>query len=198
MFGPTTVLKRIYGKPFADALRGLLQLRLEVLAPYLRSTLRPEIGIQPLHHRARLLNPAVHKYAAENSLHRVRKQGIALAPSLILLAAGKAQAAVKMQLARNGRQRSLIDEAGTQARQLAFPCIGEPGEKLRGNGNLQHGVAEELQTLIVRVARRMLVGPRTVRHREQQQRFILETVPYPVLQHIQRHGMTLFRFTSLS
>ena len=61
VFGTTTVLKRIYGKPFADALRGLLQLRLEDLAPHLRSTLRPEIGIQPLHDRARLLNSAVHK-----------------------------------------------------------------------------------------------------------------------------------------
>ena len=128
--GTIAVLKRIHGKPLADTLRGLLQLRLEILAPYLRGVLGPEICVQPLHDRARLLNPPVHEYAAENSLHRVRKQGIALTPALVLLATGKTQAIVKMQLARNDRQRGLVDEAGTQTRQLAFPGIGETGEQL--------------------------------------------------------------------
>ena len=54
----------------------------------------------------------------------------ALTPALVLLATGKTQAIVKMQLARNDRQRGLVDEAGTQTRQLAFPGIGETGEQL--------------------------------------------------------------------
>ena len=104
-----------------------------------------------------------------------------MTPALILLAAGKPQTVVQMQPAGDDRQRRLVDEARTQARQFAFPRIREPGEQLRRNRNLQHRVAQKLQTLVVRVARRMLVGPRTVRHRQQQQRLVPETVSYLVL-----------------
>ena len=130
VLGTIAVLKRIHGKPLADALRGLLQLRLEILAPYLRGVLGPEIVYsRSTTARAFSIPPSTNtppKTASIASESRVS----APTPALILLATGKTQAIVKMQLARNDRQRGLVDEAGTQTRQLAFPGIGETGEQL--------------------------------------------------------------------
>ena len=112
----------------------------------------------------------------KNSLHRVRKQGIALTPALILLATGKTQAIVKMQLARNDRQRGLVDEAGTQTRQLAFRASGKRANNWAETAISSTASPRNSKRSLCALPAECLVGPRTVRHREHQQRFVLETV----------------------
>ena len=68
------------------------------------------------------------------------------------------------QVARDIGQRMGIDHAGPQLGQVAFRTVGVAVEELVGDGQAQHGVAEELQALVGRqpaVSRRHSCGGST-------------------------------------
>jgi len=96
-----------------------------------------------------------------------------------------AQAEHQRDLQRLGQavQRVLLDQIGPHARQLAFAQAAKRAVQHVGNGQVQHGIAEEFEPLVV--VRREAA----VRQRPLQQRGLRKVVPQPRLQQPQGGGM---------
>ena len=74
------------------------------------------------------------------------------------------------EVARDRGERFLADQAGADARQLAFGQLRDGAEQQLGDRAAEHAVAEELEPLVVRRAEA------AVRQRLREQRGILEAV----------------------
>ncbi len=110
------------------------------------------------------VEPAVQKDRTKQRLESVGKQGVAIAAPLQFLAAAQPDVFVEFQVPGDGRQGLLLDQLRADARQLALLGSGIPPEAFLGYAQLQHGVAQKFQPLVI-VVSVLLIGERGVRKR---------------------------------
>ena len=135
---------------------------------------------------ARRLKSAVQKNRAEQRFKRVRQRGRAFAPAVHFLAAAQNQMRAEAEGAGVFGQRAAVDEFCARLGQRTFIERGKFLVKLLRQDELQHGVAEKFQPLIVRgLSRRFvparrgfawLMGDGRMRERQPQQALVAERV----------------------
>src|SRR5579883_1666835 len=124
----------------------------------------------------RRLETAVQKDRPEHRLKRVRQRRRPLTSAMGFLAAAEDEMFAQVQRPPFLREETAVDELGAGLGQRAFADVGKLVVKLAGEDELEHGVAEKFQSLIVRDARALLVGDRRMRQREAKQIRIAENM----------------------
>ena len=98
------------------------------------------------------------------------------------------------QRAPAGAQRAAVDQFGAGFGERAFVEVRKSFIQFPGQSELQHGVAEELEALVVLHGRAQFVGDGWMGHRELQEAFIAEGVTESDLQCSEvRHGSSSVR-----
>ena len=120
----------------------------------------------------------VQEHRAEHGLERIGQRRAADAPAGGLLAAAEDQEIADLEPASLLRERGAVHELRPCLGERAFAVPRETLVKLVGEDELQHGVAEELQPLVVvlQVPDAGLVRQRRMREREDQQLSVAERV----------------------
>ena len=121
--------------------------------------------------------PPSRKIAPSKRLKCVRQRGRALAPAVRFLAVAENQVRAQAERAGVLGQRAAVDQFGARLGQRAFVERGKFFVKLVGQDELQHGVAEKFQPLIVRlVGVAAFVRDGRMRQRQPQQALVAKRV----------------------
>src|SRR5689334_765628 len=119
-------------------LQPLLQLRLRVLRDHLRIEAIEMRRVQPQDQRVRRVDAAVQVNRTEDRFQRIRQNRIAIEAAALQLTAAERERVTERQLARELRERLLLDQAGAQPRQLAFGEIGKAVVQLGRAGETEN------------------------------------------------------------
>ena len=109
---------------------------------------------QPLDHLRRGVEAAVQVDRAEQRLERVGQDRLAPEAAGLQLARAEPQLLAELDLGGDHRQRLAAHQARAEARQLALVGGAELAEHQHGDHAVEHRVAEELQSFVVRRRRR--------------------------------------------
>jgi hypothetical protein len=131
------------------ALQEFLQQGLGVLAEGLGIHGRQHRLVLAHDHAAGGIETGVQENGAEQRLDRVRQDGGTAETAALQFAFAQAQVLRQFQPLGDIRQRSLLDQIGPQARQVAFVDLGIALEQHRRDDEVQHGIPQEFQSLVV-------------------------------------------------
>ena len=120
---------------------------------------------QALHELARRQEPRVEVVGADDGLERVGEDGLLAAAPGVLLAAADEDVVVDAQPPGDLRQAGLAHDEALDPRQLALGLADQLFVEVLGHHEAEHGVAEELEALVVRDGGAGLVRPGPVRER---------------------------------
>jgi hypothetical protein len=136
----------------AAPLDEFLQQGLGILAEGAQVDVRQDRAIQVFDDAADFRIAAIQVDGAEDGLQRVgQDRGPAKAPAF-QLALAQAQVGRQRQALGDVGQGGLLDQVRAHPRQVAFVHFGVLGEQQRGNDEIQHGIPQEFQALVVRHA----------------------------------------------
>ena len=150
-------------------LRDFLQPALVVLGRAHFRRVRPAFPEKPKNQRLGGQKPAVQENRAENGLQRVGQERVALPAALGFLALAEQQVLVQAQGAGRVGQAFFLDQAGPDSGHLPLGGLRKAPVDLLADAQLQHGVAEELQPLVVLAGVFSLIGVRTMDQRAAQE-----------------------------
>jgi len=139
---------------------------------------------KPHHQRTGRLQAAIAPYGPDQRFERVGEDGRTLGTAPAGLALAQTQQGGQAQVQGEAVQGRLAHEVGADAGEVAFGRIGVPLEEQIRHGEVEHGVTEELQALVV-------VGAEAaVRQRAAQQRGVGEAVAQAALKRVESgvHG----------
>ena len=122
------------------------------------------------------LHAAVQIQGGDDGLKGIGHHAGAGAAAAALLAPAQTQILAQIDLLCKLEQRTLADQAGTDAGQVALRPVGVGVEQIICRDDLQHAVAQKFQPLVVLQRRAALVGVAGVGERRLQQLRILELV----------------------
>ena len=121
-------------------------------------------------------NPPSRKIAPSNASNASASADGAFASAVHFLAAAQNQMRAEAERAGVFGQRAAVDEFGARLGQRAFVERGKFFIKLVREDELQHGVAEKFQPLVVRRRRAAFVRDGRMRQRQPQQALVAERV----------------------
>ncbi|CRS42511.1 hypothetical protein PAERUG_P7_London_17_VIM_2_06_09_00408 [Pseudomonas aeruginosa] len=133
----------------ATRLQELLQAGLGVLVGVHRgqlAQLRSEPGDDPL---ARGVHAGIQVDGADQGFHRIGEDRLAAEPAALQLARAQPQVVAHLEAARQQGQGLALDQSRAQARKLAFASLREVVEQRLADDEVENGVTEELQALVV-------------------------------------------------
>ena len=132
---------------------------------------------------------AIQEQRAQHGLEGIGQDRRPLAPAVELLAAAEDQQRPETQRAALRGERILSHELRADFRKRAFVVVRITGEERVREDELQHGVPEIFEALVVILARAQLVGNGRMRQRQPQQVTVAKRVAEVGLQGIQAaHG----------
>ena len=114
-----------------------------------------QLGIDPTgeqreHHGSGRVESAIDVHGADHRLHRVGEDGCLLPAPGAVLPLAEQQRGADADLGRHLGQRRFAHDSSPDAGQRALGQIGMGAEDVVGDHEAQHGVAEELQSLVGR------------------------------------------------
>ena len=124
----------------------------------------------------RRVKTAVQKNRTEQGLECVRQRGRALAPAAGFFAVAENQVRAQAESPGMLGQRAAVDQFGAALGQRSFIERGKFFVKLVSQDELQHGVAEKFQPLVVRHGHAAFVRDGRMRERQPQQSLVAERV----------------------
>ena len=100
-------------------------------------------------HAAGGVEAGVQEHGAEQGFDRVGQDRWPAKTAALQFAFAQAQVLGQLQALGDVRQRSLLDQVGAQARQIALVDLRVTLEQHRRDDEVEHGIPEELQALVV-------------------------------------------------
>ncbi len=131
------------------ALRQLLELRLPVPVQGSRGGAVEGLAEEAIHHHQHRLEAAAEEDRRDHRLHRVREERRLLPATGELLAAPDPQERAEIEGPRHLGEPLLVHHRGAHLRELALARGGEALHEPVGHGEVDDGVAEELEPLVV-------------------------------------------------
>ena len=108
-----------------------------------------------------------------------------MTPTMLVLTATEQQKTAEVELTCQRGQHALVDQACPELRELSFTRCGLRGEDISTDQQTQDRIAQKLQTLIIAIAARDLMGVGTVGQGLIEQRDVSERVPQTGLENCQ-------------
>ena len=176
-----------------DGLDDLLQAPLGVRAAFPRRQARRKVAVDPENGPPRGLEASVDVHGADHGLERILEGGVSAPAAARLLVRAEAQAGVEADLAGEAREELAPAEDRAPLGELALRGLGiERIERLRQD-QLEDGVAEELEALVVARRGGAVLQPRGVGERAFEEGRVAERVPDPPLERlwVARHELAL-------
>lgn len=134
------------------------------------------------------LEATIHVNRPDNAFEGVGQCGRPVAAAAGFLAPSHHEVVAEPQFAREDAERGTGDESGAQFGQAAFAEIREQAEEVLGDDQLDDGVAEELQALVVKCVGLALKRNAGVCQRLRKQQGVAELVSQPSLQRVHHFG----------
>ena len=139
------------------------------------------------------LHASVNVQSADHRFHRVRKDGRLLPAAGVILPAAKKEQRAKVIVPRHLVQRALADRLRPEACHRTLIVFRKAQIQVLARAEFQHGIAEELQTLVVRACTPVPFYIGSMRKRSIQQRQVMEPVCKPFLQRIKHFSSLKFQ-----
>ena len=137
--------------------------------------------------------------AARTASESIHQQRAFAAPAGFLLAAAEQEITPKLEALRHLHQMLRADQVGAELGEPALTMVREAGKELPAGDEREHGVAEELELLVMADGVRLLAGKRDVGERLAQQPGPREVMPQRGFQSLNRdvlHSSTAARVAS--
>ena len=104
------------------------------------------------------IQPGIDVNGPDDGFERIGERGIPLAAAAGLLATAHDEVRAEADLTGEAGERFGAHQMGAGLREAAFIGIGQPGEKLMAEGELEDGITEEFEALVVEAGALRLVA----------------------------------------
>src|SRR5258708_15358515 len=138
----------IHGCGFTHRLNALLESALRVAhGASRRETARDDLEDDD----ARSAEPLVEVHGGDDSFERVREDARLIAIACRARSTPEKESRAHAKVARERRESVGAHDVRAKLRELAFASVGEPPHELLAHDEPKHGVAEELEPLVIRL-----------------------------------------------
>ena len=139
----------VFGQRHAPRLKNFLQFGFRVFTRCLGVDSRNQGSEHAAHNRLRGVEAPIEKHRAQNRFQRIGQNGRTAESTALQFTLAQAQYVAQFQLDCNLCQCLLPYQIGTQSRQTPLGQAGKSIVEGPGNRAVQHGIAQELEPLVV-------------------------------------------------